>query len=1574
MLPKILRALSTIALVAAASSFVTPASLVAQATSSLVTTRLTQAINENSRVTLKGTVYPLANAANDRGAAPDSMPLSRLTLVLKRSDAQESALKKLIGDMHTPGSASYHKWLTPDEFGKQFGPSDQDLATVEAWLQSHGFGITRVNPGRQSIEISGNVSQFRNTFHAQIRKYMVNGETHYANASDPQIPTALAPVVGGFASLNNFRPRSPMRLLGHALWNPQTHQATPQWTYPVGTGENFAIAPGDFAVQYDVPNSTLNPGYTGTTYDGTGQTIAIVNESNINIAAVNAFRTTFGLPANPPQVIIDGNDPGIDGINNPDGPNYASGEAYLDVEWSGAVAPGAQVDLVIAADTALESGLYLAMQHAVYANVAPIISLSFLGCELAQGTSGNAFISQLWEQAAAQGITVMVSSGDGGSAGCDNFNSQQYAVQGLAVNGLSSTPYNVSVGGTDFYYSNYQNATALDTQLSTYWNRTATNSPTTSLKSRIPEQPWNDSQFGLDAINYYSEKGSTLIVGGGGGVSTVYNKPSWQTGTGVPADSHRDIPDVSLFAADGLNYSYYAFCGGADGDCQGSSNGNPVQISGAGGTSISSPAFAGIMALINQKYGRQGQADFVLYPLAAQFPAVFHDVTVGTNSVPCNFNTTSAGAPPVNCISVTNPITITDSTYGTAIEGQLGTGTTPDYNAVAGYDLATGLGSVDASLLLTNWGNVHFASTSTTLTASSTTFTHGTSITISGAVTPGTATGSVALETDSTEPVQQGQGFPQTFNGTAGTFTLSNGSYTGPVNYLPGGTYNIWGQYSGDGSNAASTSEKTQITVSPEASTTALNIFDVGTGYGGGTPISSGATNVPYGSQLILSAQPVPTTYYNQCLVPATPPASCSTATYTFPTGTVAFADNGTTINTAVLNNEGDAEYNAPWTIGSHSVTAKYSGDNSYNASNASAFTFTIAKNTPQINPFTTITTQSGALVGGQSIVLTIQVLNTANLVNEQQFGAYSNPALTPTGTVTISGLPSGVPTSATLYAGVDAQTLSPAGIATITIPSSVSAKTYNVTINYPGDTNYNSATTGSFPLTIQSVGGLATMTTASLSGTISPATNVTLTGTVTGQSGHAAPSNDNGNGGVLIYSSGYVLSQVSVVPGTGDTSTFSATLNSQKLLQGSNAITVQYLGDNTYAPSAFTITNPLNNPLSDFSMVPETTIVPVTAGNSGTDIINVSSVNTFAGSVSFTCTPASGISCTITPAATLTSGSNSALTLTINASASAANKNYNVLVTGKDAAGLFVHTLAIEAVVSGGSTTPGFSLSAAPSSLNLVAGASAGNTSVVTAMPANGFTGAINLSCSVAGPSGATSPATCSLSSSSVDVTSGAATSTVTVASTSTTTAGAYTVTVTGTGSGAAGSAPITETATINVAVTAPTFALSANPNSGSITAGSSATTTISVAPSGFTGSVALTCAVTGSGTGVTCTLSPTSVSISGTTAGTSMLTIATSSNSAALSRPLNKFFAIGGGATLAMLFFFGIPARRRSWRAILGMLILGAIVGVGIGCGSSGGGNNGGGSSANYTVTVTGTSGSLTSSANVAITVNSQ
>jgi subtilase family serine protease len=1315
------RKLLFVAIFAFFSAFATAVSAQTNAQS-----RITAAVDESSLVRIKGTIHPLANAANDSGAAPDGMPLERLHLVFKRSQAQESALKQLISEMHTPGSPSYHKWLTPEQFGEQFGPADQDVATVESWLTSHGFQMSAVKPGKQVLEFSGNVAQMRGAFHTQIHKYMVNGEAHYANADDPAIPSALAPVISGFASLNNFRAHGLTQFLGKATYDPKTHMATPQWTYPVQGGVNYVVAPGDFAVQYD-----LNPLYTaGTT--GAGQTIAIINDANINIDLVNQFRSIFGLSANPPQVIIDGNDPGIDGTNNPDGPNFDSFEAYIDVEWSGATAPGATVDLVIAGDTALQSGLALAAQHAVFGNVAPVISLSFGVCEA--GTN-NAFFSSLWEEAAAQGQTVLVSSGDSGSAGCD-IPGEPIAMDGLAVNGFASTPFNVAVGGTDFFYSSFNSTqTAINAQLVTFWGPpTGTNSPAVSLLTPIPEQPWNNSQYGLNIPpSFLSLTGTTTIVGGGGGASIVYTKPAFQTGTGVPADGVRDLPDVSLFAANGANLSFYPACAD-DGDCQ--PGGTPVQISGAGGTSFASPEFAGIMALVNQKYGRQGQADFVLYPLKTQFPAAFHDVLQGTNSVPCEFAPTKGP----NCISAGAGAVV----LGTITEGELGTGSTADYNAAAGYNLATGLGTVDANVLVADWNKVAFTGTSTTLTPSKTSFAHGSSITVSGTVTGSTPTGEVALMTDSTQPVNQGQA----------NFTLSGGAYSGSVSFLPGGTYNIWGQYGGDTKNSESVSTKTSITVSPEASSIGFNILNAL----GNIAITSGATNIPYGAQLILSARPFPAA----C---SSPSSSCATSD-TFPTGTVAFSDNSAVINTAVLNAEGDAEYNAPFSVGTHVVVPSYSGDNSYNSSTAAGVNFTVVKDIPLVALSAANENGSGQFLSGQATVFNIQVANSAIV----DAGAPPNfvfpvPVAPPTGNVTVSGFPSGVPTTATLNAAVDPEFQAAEGVATITAPASTPTGNYNVTISYAGDANYAATSVSGSVSIVSSVGGLASTTTASASAaSTSPTAAITVTGTVTGQSGHAAPTGD-----IIIFSSGFEFTQETpIVPGAGDTSTFSITFSSsQFLFQGANFITLQYTGDGTYHASATTLNSgfAVTNPLSDFSIVPQTTIVPVAGGESASDTVNVNSVNGFNSPVGFICTAPAGVTCSTPSTVMVYSGSSAALTLNISVPALPATGNFSVLLTG--IAGSFVHTLAIEIAVSPNAAL-NLSLMSTPPSQSPIIIPTPGQTgsSVVTATAEGGLTGTVNFSV-VLSPNNSFEPPICSFNSPSVALSGGKAASTLMCTST---------------------------------------------------------------------------------------------------------------------------------------------------------------------------------------------------------------
>jgi hypothetical protein len=1272
MLPTTIRTLRPLAWAAVALVCLS-APLAAQ--TSAVASRITQPIDENVRVTLHGYVPPQANAANDRGAAPDSMPLERMHLVLKRSASQEAALEQLLAAQNTPGSASYHKWLTPAQFGQQFGPSDQDIATVESWLSSHGFDVAGVKPGKQVIEFSGNVAELRDAFHTQIHQYKVNGNLHYSAASEPQIPAALAPVVAGFVSLNDFHVKNDVHVLGEASYDPKTGTARPQWTLPGGGGAPtlggvaFAVSPADFYTQYD-----LSPLYNAG-INGTGESIAIINDSNINLDLVKQFRSLFGLPtANLPTVIIDGNDPGIDGINNPDGPNYDSVEAYLDVELSGAVAPDANIDLVIGGDTALESGLILAAEHAVYSDIAPVMSISFGECEY-DLESDNEFFEELWEQAAAQGITVMVSAGDSGSAGCDD-GGQDYAVDGLGINGFASTPYNVAVGGTDFYYPDYQNLTLTD--LAADWSTAGTNTPPAggSLLQSLPEQPWNDSQFGLNAVNYYSYYGATSIAGGSGGASSDalcvsgtntedwnsegecagtlkgYAKPAWQSGTGVPSDGVRDIPDVSLFAANDANYSFYAFCY-ADGDCQPASGGSPVQISAAGGTSFASPGFAGIMALVNQKYGPQGQADAVLYPLKAQDPAAFHDILQGTNSVACEM-----GSP--DCIAVTNPIVLDGIT-----EGQIGAGSTPDYNAAAGYTLATGLGSVDAYQLVEHWNSIAFAQSGTTLTSptAGATYTHGEAIAFSGSVTGSpTPTGDVAIMTSSAEPVNQGQT----------TLALnSSGAFSGSYSYLPGGTYNVWANYGGDAKNGESASTPVQITVKPEASELV---------YAAVTPsdesyASISGQSVPYGSQLYFSVIPVPSADYS---VLQTCTTNCPS--FTSATGTVAFSDSGTVLNTAPLDAEGEAEFDTgALPVGSYSMTASYSGDSSYNASTASAVAFTIVKAAPYVY----LTAPTNTVVTGQPLTLTV-------LVESYGLGA------APTGTVTFTGLPSGVAATATLSSSADYEYGVTTGVATVTLPTTTPAGSYKIGASYGGDTNYAAAASTATAVTVTGSASKANCapdeagaTSACMASSIAASANstttsataaVTISATVTGESGTAAPTGDvylfigllnpetDGNSAMEGAIDGAALKP----SGTGDTSTATFLENSETLGQGANLLTVYYAGDSNYAASSYVLD--LSNPLSDFSLTSASSIVSVPASGTGTTSLYVTPVNGFNGTVNLTCAAPTGVTCSLA-SSSVTLSSSSTTTGPISQ-----NRRLDLFATGGGALFACVLLLAIPA------------------------------------------------------------------------------------------------------------------------------------------------------------------------------------------------------------------------------------------------------------------------------------------------------
>ncbi|MGC2554591.1 MAG: S53 family peptidase [Candidatus Sulfotelmatobacter sp.] len=568
--------------------------------------RITSFIDDDQRVTLRGNVHPLAQAQYDAGAVAPDFPMEHMLLTLLPDSTQQDVLNQLVDAQHNPESPYYHQWLTPEQYGERFGVSDADTAQIVSWLQEHGMQVEEVTAGRRSIIFSGTAAQVQTAFHTAIHTYKIGDEVHHANVNDPEIPAALVQVVGGVVSLHDFH-SEPM----HGL----VRKPSPDFS----SGGAYYLAPADFATIYD-----LNPLYQQS-ITGSGQSVAIVARSNINIADARQFRTFFGLPANDPQIIVNGTDPGIWSANE-------ETEADLDVEWSGAVARSATIKFVVSKSTNSSDGVDLSAQYIVNHNLAPVMSTSFGLCEASLGSSGNSFLNSLWQQAAAEGITVFVSSGDSGAAGCDSA-SALTATHGRAVNGLCSTPYSVCVGGTEF--NDLANPTL-------YWSPSNSSGTQASALSYIPEIFWNASgpDYGLWAS--------------GGGASAVYAKPSWQAGTGVPADGKRDVPDVALSSAGHDGYLIYQ-------------NGELYVV---GGTSAASPSFAGVMALVVQNTAaRQGNASVAFYSLASKQRAggasVFHDTTIGSNSVP----------------------------------GQAG------FNATVGYDQATGLGSINGSILVNHWAD-----------------------------------------------------------------------------------------------------------------------------------------------------------------------------------------------------------------------------------------------------------------------------------------------------------------------------------------------------------------------------------------------------------------------------------------------------------------------------------------------------------------------------------------------------------------------------------------------------------------------------------------------------------------------------------------------------------------------------------------------------------------------------------------------------------------------------------------------------------------------------------------------------
>jgi uncharacterized protein (TIGR03437 family) len=555
--------------------------------------RITQPVDNRQRAVLAGHIHPKALAAaqagNDQGRVAPSLEMPYVTLMLTPSAGQQAALQKLLREQQTPGSPNYHQWLTPEQYGQQFGVGDADLGKITAWVQQQGLQLVSVARGRSWIAVGGTAAQMESAFQTEIHNYLVDGETHYANASAPSVPAAFGSVVQGIRGLSDFRlkPRSHPSSSKASLV--KSNSSKPN--YASASCDSECVAPGDFATIYDV-----TPLYTAG-INGAGQKIAIAGQIEVNLSDIEQFRSMFNLPANDPQTVL------VPGSRSP-GSNAASGdlaESDLDLEWSGAVAQNASIVFVYSTD------VMTSLQYAIDQDLAPVVSISYGSCELETPASEyNAFVA--WgEQANAQGMTWFAASGDDGAADCDDSQNP-----GLAVDLPGSVPEVTSAGGTQFAEGS-----------GNYWSST-NNANGGSALSYIPENTWNTS------VEDQEPSAS------GGGASVLFSKPSWQTGPGVPADNARDVPDISLDASDDHD-SYIIYTSGG------------IQL--YGGTSFSAPSFAGITALLNQKLGSGGVGNInpKLYALAQSDASIFHDITTGNNlvTVACTHRSSGCSDTPV---------------------------------------------------------------------------------------------------------------------------------------------------------------------------------------------------------------------------------------------------------------------------------------------------------------------------------------------------------------------------------------------------------------------------------------------------------------------------------------------------------------------------------------------------------------------------------------------------------------------------------------------------------------------------------------------------------------------------------------------------------------------------------------------------------------------------------------------------------------------------------------------------------------------------------------------------------------
>jgi hypothetical protein len=1179
--------------------------------------RVTKKIDTNKRSTLYGHLSTAVRAATDLGRQDPKTPSLGMIMVLKSSEDQKREIRKLVDEQQDKRTANYHQWVTPEEFGEHFGVHDDDITQVKTWLTSQGFTVDEVSKSKRVIRFSGNLGQVEKAFQTEMHAYNYNGEMHVSNNSEISVPEALNKVIAG-VSLHNFYRKGSFERYSRMKLGPKF----------TSSSTSHLVGPTDFATIYNTA-PLLAAGINGT-----GSSIAVVGRSDILMSDVEEYRQITGLPVNDPVFIHAGQDNGTEPGDD--------GESDLDVEISGGIAPNAKMYFVIGTPTFLVDGITNSVQYIVENNLADIMSISYGSCEGVEGVGGNEFNNQAFEQAAAQGISVFIASGDNGPAECDDQN-DTWENLGYASGAESSTPYSIGVGGTEFSKDGTNSITGTGTP-TTYW-ATSNNQPyLSSAIEYIPEFPWNDAK--LSTATDVTGSGLSGLWSSSGGISAYYLQPSWQQGPGItgtdpaftqggdwvtgvsftngggsgytsaptvtftgggctqePAASttisagsvtgivfnygvqggtlangqgigctsaptvafgaapgggttatgtatigpmentlplisgvpHRLVPDVALNAS--ASHDGTLFC--TEGVC---AEGN---ISAVGGTSVAAPSMAGIQALINQANGgRQGMPGYIYYALAAaQNTTACNSATLPGSSSSCAFQDITQG----------NTLICGTSTCTTASHTQIG------WQAGPGYDLTTGLGSVNAYNLATQWKNVVFNSSATTLNLSQTTgISHGSSVTLSGTVSgsAGTPTGDVAFIVSQGEigiavnPNTGGFAVPGAFA------TLSGGNYTANLSNLPAGTYNVQARYAGDTSFGSSLSAPVQVTVSAEPSTITITPGSINQS---SCVLTTGVSSFTYGGLADIEV------------------SVAGVSGQGVPTGSVTITVDGTSYGTETLDPDGnghliagaindtsclfDYMYAQSPTIpgGPHSISATYSGDATFNATTATPVNITVAP----ISTTPTLTVGAALITTGFADQLTATF--AANAAVTVQSSATTPPFTSgPTGTVTFTdtttstvlGTASVVPTvTFTAGSGSAVPTYTYQGMATLSSSAITAAGANNITASYSGDSNY--AATASAAATVTVGTGTATTTVVTSSG--NPTTlggRPTFTATMTG-----APT----TGTVAFYDGVNLLGTGTV--GTAHTATFRPA-STFEFVGGTHSITATFGGSATFMAS----------------------------------------------------------------------------------------------------------------------------------------------------------------------------------------------------------------------------------------------------------------------------------------------------------------------------------------------------------------------------------------------------------------------